>query len=186
VPDSARSACFGRQCGDRKGPGDPRNASARLPAGERSSTRKANRARDALQLFAHVLWQRAPGTTSVLALVFDCTRRPTRARVHALGRAAPASVRRDGGCSASPSCCSSTNRRRVSIRSRGGSCGILRSFRAGGRTIVLTTHYMDEAREALRPRRDHRSRQGDRAGHAGRADPVLGAEHFLESTSTTS
>ena len=48
--------------------------------------------------------------------------------------------------SASRSCCSSTSRRPASTRSRGGSCGRCSSaFRAEGGTILLTTHYMDEA-----------------------------------------
>ncbi len=48
--------------------------------------------------------------------------------------------------SATPSCCFSTSRPPVSIRSRGGSCG--RSFAKSARRAgpcCLTTHYMDEA-----------------------------------------
>ena len=43
---------------------------------------------------------------------------------------------------------------------------VLQRYRSGGGTVLLTTHYMDEAEVRLRPRRDRRSRQDHRARHA--------------------
>ena len=42
----------------------------------------------------------------------------------------------------------------------------IRDYNKRGKTIVLTTHYMDEADTLLRDHCHHRSRQSDRAGHA--------------------
>ena len=77
--------------------------------------------------------------------------RRARKQAHA---AASASCRaaRSSGCRspvrwpAIPTCCSSTSRRPDSTRSRGGSSGtLLEAFRARGGTILMTTHYMEEA-----------------------------------------
>ena len=54
-------------------------------------------------------------------------------------------------------------------QSRLQSWGIVEGLRARGRTVLLTTHYMEEAEHALRPRRDRGPRQADRARHAARA-----------------
>jgi ABC-type Mn2+/Zn2+ transport system ATPase subunit len=47
-------------------------------------------------------------------------------------------------------------------------------FRAGGGTVLITTHYIGGGRATLRPRRHRRPRPDDRAGHAARADRVVG------------
>ncbi len=49
---------------------------------------------------------------------------------------------------------------------------LLRGFKTQGKTILLTTHYMDEARGPVRPRCHRRQGQGHRAGHPSRADRV--------------
>ena len=49
---------------------------------------------------------------------------------------------------------------------------LLVHYRAGGGTIVLTTHYMDEAETLVRSRGDRRPRAPDRARHASRARRV--------------
>ena len=48
---------------------------------------------------------------------------------------------------------------------------VLREINRQGRTVVLTTHYMDEAEIALRPRRHHGRGPDPAAGPAGRAGP---------------
>ena len=47
--------------------------------------------------------------------------------------------------SATPSSSSSTSPRRASTRPRGASVGLIRSLRELGKTVLLTTHYLDEA-----------------------------------------
>jgi ABC-2 type transport system ATP-binding protein len=47
---------------------------------------------------------------------------------------------------------------------------LIERFKDEGRSILLTTHYMEEAERPLRPRGDHGSRQNHRAGVAARAD----------------
>ena len=47
---------------------------------------------------------------------------------------------------------------------------LVRDLRDRGVTVLLTTHAMDEAEHALRPRRDHHRRPARRARLAGRAD----------------
>ena len=47
---------------------------------------------------------------------------------------------------------------------------IIREYNRLGKTIVLTTHYMDEADALCEPPGDHRSRQDHRAGHARGAE----------------
>ena len=54
---------------------------------------------------------------------------------------------------------------------------ILGELNREGQTILLTTHYMEEADRALRPRRDHGPRQDPRARHPGRAQAAVGRGH---------
>ncbi len=73
--------------------------------------------------------------------------------------------------SAGPSCCFSTSRRPGSIRSRAASCGtLLDAVPSRGRHDPADDALHGRGREALRPRRHRRSRQGHRARHAARAD----------------
>ena len=46
---------------------------------------------------------------------------------------------------------------------------IVRDYNRAGKTIVLTTHYMDEADALCEPPGHHRPRQDHRAGHAARS-----------------
>ena len=69
-----------------------------------------------------------------------------RARRDALGRAAAASRSRARRSPATPTCSSSTSRRRASTRRRGAARGSsIDRLRSLGKTILLTTHYMEEA-----------------------------------------
>ena len=47
---------------------------------------------------------------------------------------------------------------------------LIGGLRAAGASVILTTHYMEEARAAGRPGRDRRPRAAGRRGHPGRAD----------------
>ena len=51
---------------------------------------------------------------------------------------------------------------------------VLRAINDRGKTVVLTTHYMDEAEIALRPGGDHGRRQDPAVGPAGRTGPRPG------------
>ena len=51
---------------------------------------------------------------------------------------------------------------------------LLQGINEAGRTVVLTTHYMDEAEALVRPGRDHGPRPDPRAGHPGRPGPRPG------------
>jgi hypothetical protein len=84
-------------------------------------------------------------------------------------------------CSTGRSSSSSTSRRRASTPSRATRSGrSLEELRAGGLTILLTTHYMEEA-SRLCDRLDHHGRGADRRrGDAGRTGPRHVGRHVLE------
>ena len=54
---------------------------------------------------------------------------------------------------------------------------ILGELNADGQTIMLLTHYMEEADRSVQARRDHGSRQDPRARHAGGAQAVRRRGH---------
>ena len=58
----------------------------------------------------------------------------------------------------------------IDPQSRRNILDMVKQLNAQGMTVLYTTHYMEEAQELSTPHRHHRSRQADRAGHAGRAD----------------
>ena len=67
---------------------------------------------------------------------------------------------------------SSTSRPRPSTRRPAATCGTCcPGSTTPGRTVVLTTHYMDEAEIALRPGRDHGRRPDPAVRLTGRAGP---------------
>ena len=71
-----------------------------------------------------------------------------RPRAHALGRPAAPARPRPRARSATPSCSSSTSRRPASTRrARRAAWETIRSLRSLGKTILLTTHYLDEAEQ---------------------------------------
>ncbi len=75
-------------------------------------------------------------------------------------------------------CCSWTSRPPASTRRAASRCGTSSASCNGeGQTILLTTHYMEEADTALRPGGDHGPRQDPRAGHARRAQALGRRRH---------
>ena len=165
--DAGEVEVLGQRWGARRRRAAP---AARHPAAGDAADRQADGRGDAAAV--PLVLRRGRSVDEVLGA------RRARGEAHRAGSASCRAGRSSGSrsparSSAVPSCCSSTSRRPASIRSRAGSCGRCsrRSAREGG-TILLTTHYMDEARDALRPRRHRRSRASHRARHAARADRV--------------
>ena len=76
--------------------------------------------------------------------------------------------------SATPSCCSSTSRRPASTRRRAGKFwGLVRNLADTGTTVLLTTHYLEEA-EALADRLGGHRRRAHRARRAPRRRSATG------------
>ena len=57
---------------------------------------------------------------------------------------------------------------------------LINQLKSSGRTILLTTHYMDEAEKLLRSRGHHGPRQCDRPRYSAQLIASLGVEHLLE------
>ena len=143
----ARRRRRGRSPGAALGPRRRRAApAARHPAAGNAAGREADRCRNAARVSV-VLSARSQPSSELLDTVELASKRDC-VGVEAVGRAEAAAVGGVRARRASPSCCFSTSRRPGSIRSRAASCGtVLERFRAGGGTILITTHYMDEAHE---------------------------------------
>ncbi len=81
---------------------------------------------------------------------------------HAVGRHEAPRADRQGARRTSRRSCSSTNRRRAWTSSCARTCGRwCARLRDSGVTIILTTHYIDEAEEIGRPHRRDQSRRAD-------------------------
>ena len=89
-------------------------------------------------------------------------------RSRATAAASGAGWRSRARWSPSRRCCSSTSRPSASTRGSGTSCWTSIAGLRGTNemTIVLTTHYLDEAAASVRPRRDRPLRRDRRARHA--------------------
>ena len=170
---AARCACSARTRRRPAAPGARASASCCRPP----TTSPRPRSRELVHHFAAVL----PGPAR--------PRRGDRRRRAAARRSAPARASCPAGSgaastsrsasSAAPSCCSSTSRRRASTPRRAARSGTSsRGCATSGTTILLTTHYLDEAerladRVAVVARRARRRarRAGRRSAAAPRARP---------------
>ena len=54
---------------------------------------------------------------------------------------------------------------------------IIEELKRSKKTILLTTHYIEEAERLVRPRRHRGPRPGDRPGHAARTEAALRRHH---------